>query len=100
MNTGVHMSLSVLVSLVCMPSSGIAGLYDSCVSSFSRNFHTVLYSGCTRLHSHQQCKRVPFTGGVFKVFYVEDHVICRQSFTSSFPIWIPFIYFSLLIAVA
>ena len=26
-NTGVHMSLSILVSSVCMPSSGIAGLY-------------------------------------------------------------------------
>ena len=26
MNTGVHVSLSILVSLVCMPSSGIAGL--------------------------------------------------------------------------
>ena len=29
MNTGVHMSLSILVSLVCMPSSGIVGLYGS-----------------------------------------------------------------------
>ena len=27
MNTGVHMSLSILVSLVCMPSSGTAGSY-------------------------------------------------------------------------
>ena len=35
-----------------------------------------------------------------RVFYVEDHVICKQSFTSSFPIWIPFISFSSLIAVA
>ena len=26
MNTGVHVSLSILVSLVCMPSSGIAQL--------------------------------------------------------------------------
>ena len=25
MNIGVHMSLSIVVSLVCMPSSGIAG---------------------------------------------------------------------------
>ena len=34
MNIGVHVSLSDLVSSVCMPRSGVAGSYGSSISSF------------------------------------------------------------------
>ena len=60
-NIGVHVSLSILVSTVCMPSSGIAWSYGSSISSFLRNLHIVLYSGYTSLHFHPQCETVPFS---------------------------------------
>ena len=75
-NTGVLMTLQILVLSSFMPRSGITESYGNSIFGFLSNFHILFsYSGCTILYSHQQYNRVPFSSHPFQHLLFVDFLI-------------------------
>ena len=61
MNNEMYVSFLTLVSSGYMSRSEAAGSYGGFIPRFLRNLHTIFYSGCINLYSHQQCMKIPFS---------------------------------------
>ena len=59
MNNGVHVSLQIFPGY--MSRNDITRSYGNSIISFLRNLHTVSHSVFNNLHSHQQCRSIPFS---------------------------------------